>query len=211
MDILVPMNRGQWLAWGSVGFLVLIGVGAAILGLLTASRSIPASASAQLTAAMSATNNASSYVLVINDHPGEESIFNSPNLNETIVGGHVSEIWAGKTMYNAVSESCGGKVRFIEAQPQGTATSEFVGFGRDTVNQHGATFIVSSDGRQFGRYLVRNGHVVKITESLAAIRHSNGAAVTESFTRIGHAPRIVVPAASEVTTSPRLYFHGCPL
>jgi hypothetical protein len=160
---------------------------------------------------MSATDNASGYVLVINDHPGEESIFNSPNLNETIAGGHVSQIWDGKTMYSAVSESCGGKVRFIKAQPQGFATSEFVGFGRDTVDQHGATFIVSSNGGQFGRYLVRNGHVVKITESPAAIRGSNGAAVTESFTRIGHAPRIVVPAASEVTTSPRLYLHGCPL
>jgi hypothetical protein len=179
-----------------------------VLGARTAST--PPSASAQLTAAMSATDNASGYVEITNHDPREESIFNRPNLVEIISGGRVSAIWEGKTVYTAVSESCGGKVRFIRVQPQGSASSKFVGFGRDTVSQNGATFIVSSGDRS-GRFLVHHGQVVQITESLPALQGSPGTTITESFASIGHAPRIIVPTPSEVSTSPRFYFHDCPL
>jgi hypothetical protein len=203
------MNQGRRLAWGSVALLVLVGVGGAVLGARTGST--PLSASAQLTAAMSATDHASGYVEIANHDPKEESIFNRPNLVEIISGGRVSAIWDGKTVYTAVPGSCGGSVRFIRVQPQGSATSKFVGFGRNTVSQNGATFIVRSTGGRSGRFLVHHGHVVQITENVPALQGSGGTTFTESFTSIGHAPRITVPAPSEVTTSPRLYFHDCPL
>jgi hypothetical protein len=202
------MNRGRRLAWGSVVLLVLVGVGGAVLGARTGSTS--PSASAQLSAAMSATDHASGYVEIANHDRREESIFNRPNLVEIISGGRVSAIWVGKTVYTAVPGSCGGKVRFIKVQPQGSATSKFVGFGRDTVSQNGAAFIVSN-GDWSGRVLVHHGHVVQITENVPALEGSGGTTLTESFTSIGHAPRITVPAPSEVSTSPRLYLHDCPL
>jgi hypothetical protein len=159
---------------------------------------------------MSATDHASGYVEITNHDPKEESIFNRPNLVETISGGRVSTIWDGKTVYTAVPESCDGNVRFIKLRPQGFATSKFVGFGRDTVGQNGTTFIVKSTGDRSGRFLVHHGHVVQVTESLPAVQGSGGTTFTESFTSIGHAPRIIVPAPSEVSTSSRFNVPDCP-
>jgi hypothetical protein len=67
---LIAMYRSRTLAWGSVGVLVLLVAGAAWVGVLNQSPS----ASAQLTEAYSATNNASSLVVTTSSDPSERSV-----------------------------------------------------------------------------------------------------------------------------------------
>ncbi len=204
---LIVVHRSRILAWGSVGALALLVAGAAWLGVLTQS----ASASAQLAEAYSATNNASSFIVTASSDPSEQSVFSGPNLYETIVDGRVTSIWVGHTIYQAVPASCSTKAKFIKTHPQGFATAKFVGFAGDSVTEAGETFTVSRKGREIGRYLVRGGYVVKMTQMFNAGPGSKVVAETESFSDIGHAPRIVIPTASESIVSPQLYLRGCPL
>jgi len=182
-----------------------------LLGVLTQSPSQSASASAQLTEAYSATNNASSLIVTTNSDPSEQSVFSGPNLYETIVDGRVTSIWVGHTIYQAVPASCRTKVKFIETHPQGFATAKFVGFAGDSVTESGEEFTVRSHGREIGRYLVRGGYVVKMTQMFNTGPESQVLTETESYSDIGHAPRIVVPTASESIASPQFYLRGCPL
>jgi hypothetical protein len=186
--------------------LALLVAGAASAGVLTQS----ASASVQLTEAYSATNGASSYVVTSSSDPSEQSVFSDPNLYESIVDGRVTSIWVGHTIYRAIPASCRTKAKFIETHPQGFATIKFLGFAGDSVTEAGETFTVSSKGNEIGRYLVRGGYVVKITQMFSTEPGSK-VAETQTFSDIGHAPKIVVPTPSESIDSTQLYLHGCPL
>ena len=201
------MRRGRILAWGSVGLLALLVAGAAWVGVLNQSPS----ASAQLTQAYSATNNASSLVVTTSSDPSERSVFNGPNLYETSIDGRVTSIWVGHTIYNAVPASCRTKVKFVETHPEGFVTLKFDGFGGDSVTEAGDSFTVRSKGREIGRYLVQNGYVVKMTQMFSNGPGSKVVAETQSYSDIGHAPRIAVPTPSESIVSPQLYRRGCPL
>jgi hypothetical protein len=191
----------------AVGTLAVVAFGAAAFGALAR----PDMAAARLTAAMSATYDASGYTSATSNDPGEESVVNAPDLYETIVGGSVTQVWAGNDIYDAVPAACGPGARFVETVPQGSASAQFAGFGGDDVTEAGATYTVSRHGVELGRYVVRNGYVVSTTLSYRSIPGAGSASVTETFRSIGHAPRIVVPTPNEVIVAPQLYAHGCPL
>ena len=207
---LIVVQRGhRILAWVPVGALALLVAGAAWLGVVTQSPS--ASASAQLTAAFAATNNASSYVVTSTSDPSEQSVFSDPNLYESIIKGKVASIWVGHTIYEAIPTSCHSQAKFIEIHPQGFATSKFSGFAKDSVTEAGDTFTVSRNGRETGVFQVRDGYVVKMTQMLNPPNGSKTVTYTESFSDIGHAPKIHIPTPGESIVSPRFYLGGCPL
>jgi len=201
------MRRGPILAWVAVGILVVVAAGAAVVGLVARTNR----AAARLTAAMSATYDASGYTSVASGEPGQESIVNSPDLYERIVGGVVSEIWVGDTIFDATPAGCGPGARFVERMPQGSASEHFTGFEGDDVAEVGDTYTVTDNGSVLGRYVVRNGHVVSMTQFFHSMSGTGTESMTQSFGSIGHAPKIVVPTPNEVVVSPQIYVHGCPL
>ncbi|MGD0881580.1 MAG: hypothetical protein ABSB09_08435 [Acidimicrobiales bacterium] len=201
------MRRGPILAWVAVGILVVTAVGAAVFGLVARTNQ----AAARLTTAMSATYDASGYTSVTSSEPGQESIVNSPDLYERIVGGVVSEIWVGDTIFDATPAGCAPGARFVERMPQGSASERFAGFGGDDVTEAGDTYTVTNNGSLLGRYVVRNGYVVSMTQFFRSMSGTGTESMSQSFRSIGHAPKIVVPTPDEVVVSPQVYVHGCPL
>jgi hypothetical protein len=166
--------------------------------------------------ALNATLDASSYVSTSSSSPGDSTIFNAPDLIETIEGGHVSEIDVGKIQYIASwafalrsgyhfgPNHCGPHALYIEIVPQGSVSSNY-DFSGATVVEHDDLFTVSRNGTETETFLVRSGEVVRI-----ALRFS-GATETTYYSEIGSAPRISVPAPSEVVVSPKLFYRGCPI
>jgi hypothetical protein len=170
------------------------------------------SAAAQLGAAFSATNNAGSLVVISNDDRLDRTIL-SQNLSETFERGMVNQIWAddGHTIYTPTPAACGTKARFTETHPTDVLSLKPVGFGGDDVSQNGNTFTVSKDGKELFGLDVQNGYVVQITSEPREVQGHRIPKLTESFSDINHAPRIVVPPPSEVVFSSELFSGACPL
>jgi hypothetical protein len=170
------------------------------------------SAAAQLDAAFSATNNAESLVVISNNDRLDRTIF-SQNLSETFVQGRVNQIWAGDghTIYTAIPAECGTKARFTETHPTDAFSLKPVGFGDDDVSQNGDTFTVRKDGKELSSLVVQNGYVVQTTSEPREVQGHRVPKLTESFSDINDAPRIVVPTPNEVVFSPQLFSGSCPL
>jgi hypothetical protein len=203
------MRGHRVLTWVPLSVMGLAAGGAAALGVL---EQPSLSAAAQLDAAFSATNNATSLIVSAPNHRGEYTVAYQ-NLEETFDHGTVSQIWAdnGHTVYTAIPATCATKAKFTESHPTELLTLKPVGFGGDDVRQNGDTFTVSKDGQVLFRLVVQNGYVVQDTSEPRELPGEGIAKMTTLFSDINHAPRVVVPAPSEVVVTPQLFSGPCPL
>jgi len=199
------VSRRRGLVWGSVGLFVLVAATAAAL-----LRPHPASASSQLSAALASTYDASGYVTSDSTDPDEITVVNAPNIYETVDNGVVTEISVGGHDYSVVPARCASRFKFVETQASGSFGILFEPSADEQISEAGRTFIATRDGQVVARYEVTDGRVVAVRR-IFRLEGERPQGVTDSFTDIGHAPRIVTPSGSEVAISPTVYLNGCPL
>lgn len=199
------MSRRWALLGAVVGLAVLVAAIAAALVRIQAT-----SARSQLSAAIAVTGDARGYVTSDSKDPGETTVFNAPDLYETIDHGAVTNISAGDDQFSAVPARCASGLEFVENRTAGGASFNVGPPSDEDVRSAGNVFTASRAGRVVARYEVRDGRLVALTR----IFRPPGArpeTVTTSYEDIDHAPKIVVPSGRQVAVSPTVYLNGCPL